>query len=410
MFRKVFPRGYAHYERSRFALELKDFGDWLQASGYSRECVRGHLFRLRGSLERFAGAKPRATYTTSQLEAAFGTAQVRTRRSMLYRATQRAYQRFLCSQDRLAIVPVDDPFAELRHRYRQELLDVRGFSSETVEQHERTIGDFLSRTLSATEDLASLTPADVDRYLALKSRAVGRQRLQHVVAHLRAFFGFCRANGHLRLPLEVIDTVRVHRDELPPRALPWPLVQGLLSSINRSSRSGWRDYALLHLIAHYGLRPSEVVSLRVDSIDWRVRTLRVDQRKTRSTLVLPLADQTVSILQRYMQRGRSHSPYPQLFLRARCPAGALTRHAVSDIFEKRAAQSGLPIERYCLYSLRHAFAMRLLQRGVGLKAIGDLLGHSHLGSTCQYLRLDIDMLREVALPVPSQTQASGGAR
>lgn len=410
MLRKFFPRGYGPYECSRFARELEDFGGWLQATGYSIECARGHLFRVRDSLERFSGARPGAEYTALQLEVVFGTARIATRRSMLYRATQRAYQRFLCSQDRLAIVPVDEPCAELRHRYRQELLDVRGFSTETVEQHERTIDDFLSRTSPATEGLGSLTSADVDQYLALKSRVVGRQRLQHVVAHLRSFSRFCRASGHLSLRIEVIDTVRVHRDELPPRALPWSLVQGLLSSINRSSRCGWRDYALLHLMAHYGLRPSEVVSLRLGSIDWSGRSLRVEQSKTRSTLVLPLADRTVSILQRYLQHARSHSPCPQLFLRARCPAGALTRHAVADIFQKRAAQSGLPIEGYCAYSLRHAFAMRLLQRGVGLKAIGDLLGHSNLGSTCQYLRLDIDMLRGVALPVPSQTQAVGGAR
>jgi site-specific recombinase XerD len=67
-------------------------------------------------------------------------------------------------------------------------------------------------------------------------------------------------------------------------------------------------------------------------------------------------------------------------------------------------KSGLPIEGYSAYSLRHAFAMRLLERGIGLKAIGDLLGHRHLGSTCQYLRLDIDTLRDVALPVPTQAQ------
>jgi site-specific recombinase XerD len=52
------------------------------------------------------------------------------------------------------------------------------------------------------------------------------------------------------------------------------------------------------------------------------------------------------------------------------------------------------------YRLRHTFAMRLLTRGVGVKAIGDLLGHHSLDSTCAYLRLDIDMLRGVALEVP----------
>jgi integrase/recombinase XerD len=401
---ELFPRGYERYEHSRFVRDLEDFGTWLETTGYSRQCARGHLFRVRDSLERSARAKSRATYTVAQLRAVFGTERIRTRRSMLYRATQRAYEGFLLSRGRLAVVPDEVQFAALRHLYRQDLLDGRGLSSETVEQHERTIGDFLSRTLSAGQSLGLLTSADVDQYLALKGRAVGRQRLQHVVAHLRTFLGFCRANEQIHLPLDVIDTVRVHRDELPPRALPWPLVEELLRSIDRSSRSGWRDYAILHLMAHYGVRPSEVVSLRVDSIDWNRRVLKVEQRKTHSTLMLPLADRTTSILRRYLQQGRPHSAHPQLFLRARCPAGGLTRYAVTDIFEKRAAQSGVSIEGYSVYSLRHAFAMRLLERGVGLKTIGDLLGHRHLGSTCQYLRLDIDMLRGVALPVPKQAQ------
>ena len=120
--------------------------------------------------------------------------------------------------------------------------------------------------------------------------------------------------------------------------------------------------------------------------------------------VLPLADQTVSILRQYLQHRDLDSRRPHLFLRARSPVGPLTRHAVADIFDARAAQSGLSVDGYSVYSLRHAFAMRLLERGVGLKTIGDLLGHRHLGSTCQYLRLDIAMLRDVALPVATQAQ------
>jgi len=402
---EFFPRGYARYEVSPFAQELEDFGGWLEATGYSRQCARGHLFRLRDSLERFSTAKLGAVYTVAQLDAVFGTKQKRrtsARRFMLYRATERAFQRFLTSRQRLATAPVDGPFADVRRLYRQELLEVRGLSEDTVRQHDRTVGEFLSHTILAGQSLSSLHSADVDRYLGFKARSVGRHRLQHVVAHLRAFLGFCRMIGQIARPLEIIDTVRVHGDELPPRALAWPIVQELLRSIDLSSRSGWRDYTILHLMAHYGLRPSEIVSLRLDSIDWNGRTMTVVQSKTRSTLVLPLADQTITIIQQYLQcRGRG-SLYPQLFLRARCPTGSLTRHAIADIFDARARQSRFPIEGYSAYSLRHAFAMRLLERGIGLKAIGDLLGHRHLGSTCQYLRLDIDTLRDVALPVPTQ--------
>jgi site-specific recombinase XerD len=228
--------------------------------------------------------------------------------------------------------------------------------------------------------------------------------VQHVVAHLRAFLRYCHDRNEIGLPLHVIDTPRTYHGELPPRALDWPLVQALLRSIDRSSRSGWRDYAILHLLAHYGLRPCEVVSLRLDSIDWDRRTLKVEQRKTRSALVLPLAEQTLSVLRRYLAQGRPRSTHPALFLRARCPAGPLTRYAVTDLFDKRAEQSGLSIDGHSAYSLRHAFAMRLLARGVGLKAIGDLLGHRCLSSTCLYLRLDTDMLRDCALPVPTQVQ------
>ena len=52
-------------------------------------------------------------------------------------------------------------------------------------------------------------------------------------------------------------------------------------------------------------------------------------------------------------------------------------------------------------TLRHTFAMRLLSRGVGMKAIGDVLGHHSFYGTSAYLRLDVAMLRGVALPVPS---------
>ena len=71
-----------------------------------------------------------------------------------------------------------------------------------------------------------------------------------------------------------------------------------------------------------------------------------------------------------------------------------------NLFGRRAREYGLPPGRYSAYSLRHAFAMRLLERGVGVKAIGDLLGHRNLESTCVYLRLDMAALRGVALPVP----------
>ena len=237
------------------------------------------------------------------------------------------------------------------------------------------------------------------------SQAIGyrvtRQTLQHTVAHLRAFLGHAFDRRLIPIRLDTIDTPRTYRAEQPPRAMPWTLVQRLLRSIDRSGKAGWRDYAILHLMAHYGLRPSEIVALEVDSVDLAARTLRVRQRKTASELVLPMASPTLSVLRRYLHRGRPQCGHRELFLRVRRPSGALKHTAVCDLFAKRTRECGIPPGRYSAYSLRHAFALRLLERGVGVKAIGDVLGHRSLESTCVYLRLDIAALRAVALPVPT---------
>ena len=76
--------------------------------------------------------------------------------------------------------------------------------------------------------------------------------------------------------------------------------------------------------------------------------------------------------------------------------------AISVRFKVHARRSGLPIADASAYALRHSFAMRLLDAGVGMKLIGDLMGHRCLDSTAAYLRIQTDMLREVALDVPSE--------
>jgi site-specific recombinase XerD len=270
---------------------------------------------------------------------------------------------------------------------------VRGFSNTTVGHHEQTVSDFIQEVGLAVPKLRKLTSDHVEQYLAGKSKTNTRQSMQHVVAHLRAFLRYGIARGLVREGVDVIDTPRTYRDELPPRAMPWTLVKGLLRSVDRSSKAGWRDYMILHLMAYYGLRASEIAALRIDAIDWGSKTCRVEQRKTQSDLVLPLSHRTLTLLRRYLRHGRPESLLPQLFVRARRPAGVLRHYAVCDVFYTRAARSGLPLDGYSSYSLRHSFAMRLLQRGVGVKAIGDLLGHRSLVATCIYLRLDMPASR-----------------
>ena len=201
----------------------------------------------------------------------------------------------------------------------------------------------------------------------------------------------------------MIDTPRIYRLERLPRHLPWQTVKQLLASIDTTSSYGLRDYTMLFLVATYGLRTCEVVSLTLDDINWRAGTIRIPQRKTAQELVLPLTDAAGDVLVRYLKESRPNLAFRQLFLlRVRAPLGALKPTAVTEAFQLRVRLSGLDIPYHGPHCLRHSYATQLLRQGTSVKAIGDLLGHRDAESTCVYLRLATEELRTVALPVPEE--------
>jgi integrase/recombinase XerD len=302
-----------------------------------------------------------------------------------------------------------DPHASLIARYRHHLSEVRGLAPDTIEGNLWEVGAFLRRALPRGESVASISPNTIEQYIQRRASTVARRTLRHTVDVLRDFLRYCFDQRLLTKRLDVIERPLGFRDELPPRALKWPLIRKLLRSINRNDRAGWRDFMLLHLMAHYGLRNGEIVRLTLESIDWSAQTLLVEQSKTNSWLKLPLLKQTAPLLQRYVDEHRPVNHDRHLFQNALAPYGPMTKFSVSQVFKIRARDSGLPIAHASAYCLRHSFAMRLFARGVGIKAIGDLMGHNNLVSTAVYLRLQTDMLREVALPVPAMPKAARNA-
>jgi integrase/recombinase XerD len=403
MLAQLFPRYYARYVNSPVAYWLEEFADWLESTGYARLRTRIHVSHLKKALEggRLRSVGPDFIFSAESLDKSFAP----WRRVERVRATRRAFQRFLVERQQFFVEPSKSRFSIPLEAYGRYLTEMRGYVAPTVSQHLKTIEVFLAKALGAEGLLRDLSADAVERFVVEEGRRVKRQSLQHIVARLRAFLRFCHDRGEIQDRLDAIDTPRTYRGELPLRAIPWILVQRLLSSIDRSTAAGLRDHAILHLMAHYGLRPSEIVSLTLASIDWQKETLRVEQSKTRSTLILPLADQSLRMLKQYLRCGRQESGHPELFLRLLMPIGPLKYTAVCDIFEKRARESRLRLQGSSSYGLRHAFAMRLLERGVGVKLIGDLLGHHTLESTGAYLRLQTEALRAVALPLP--TPANG---
>ena len=409
MLTELLPK--AHHEHRSLALLggiLDDFDDWLIQHGYrffTRQC---YILRCTAIEDYFSRRRTRSLggLTAENLQ--------QCQRFFRHRPggisnTVGCLRRFLHSEQRIAAPrpPAAKPFDAIAEAYRQQLKDVRGFADTTVAYHNSTVVEFLTYLFSGKKsfELAALTPQHVEGFIRSVAKRFNRHSLQHVVAHVRGFLRFLRMSGQGPERQEFpIDTPRVYRHEQLPRALPWETVCAFLDGIDRSRPAGLRDYAMFLLIVTYGLRGCDVAGLRLSDVDWRARQLIVRQRKTGQPLHLPLTDAVAAALLAYLREGRPCCAYREVFLTLFAPILPLKRQAVGYAFRARVRASALNIPFRGVHCLRHSYAANLLRRGIPLKTIGDLLGHVSTESTCVYLRMNVEELREVALPLPTNSK------
>jgi site-specific recombinase XerD len=384
---------------------LDDWLTWLRGRRYSEFAIRNLTVRAARVCRWLQARRGQALsgLAPSDIRAAYDHFHAR---RIEVAGTARVLGRFLDERHRLAAEPIDPPTDadRLLQSFRTYLTDVRGLSPVTVTGHCRRVRAFLqfAKVRWRRNAVTRVTFERVGAFLRRAATTNNRFSQQQIVGSLRTFLRHLFSEGLLRQPLHhQLDQPRTYRLERLPRAWPWEDVAALLRSVDCSTPTGLRDFTLLHLTATYGLRSGEVVRLTLDDIDWRRGTLAIRQTKTGHTLLLPLTAESRVVLARYLVARPHTDGRRELFLRRPAPAGPLDPTAVHDILNRRITLSGLPLPRSGSHALRHSLAVHLLRRGASLPAIGATLGHRHAESTGIYLRLAIDDLWEVGLPVPS---------
>lgn len=384
-------------------LVMEDFAQWLHAQSYARRSIQGALQGVH-AVVHWLRRRKRIASAAQVTSEALVAAEAHFRSQEEVSSAGRLLHRFLRERKMIPapkLVRLSPSQAEV-NRYATHLWEVRGLAEVTISGHCLYVSRFLEfigfdRKRSA---LPRIKHDQIEAFVRLMAQTHNRYSLLGLVLTLRSFLRFEFSQGVLRRPLhEQIDVPRVYARERLPTVLTREQVQTLLRSIDRRSLNGLRDFTMLYLIAVYGLRRSDIVSLRLDNIDWRNGILHVKQAKTRRPIALPLIDEAGDVLARYLRRARPQSERRELFLRTQAPEGPLVPCAVNVILQNRLKRGGLDLGRCGPHALRYSLAVHLLRRGVAVKAIAEALGHRDCRSTAQYLRLDVDDLRAVGLPV-----------
>ena len=296
---------------------------------------------------------------------------------------------------------VDEYFLDLRNffRYMKQIRDP-ALSEKPLDEI-----DIMDVDL---DFVVSVTLTDIYGYMTYLSR----DRVQHhnspnsdyglnaasrarKIATIRSFYNYLTNKTHqLREnPVKDIDSPKLQKTL--PKYLTLDESIQLLDSVDGKNQE--RDYCILTLFLNCGLRISELVGLNLNDIqDDALRVLG----KGNKVRIIYLNDACQDALKRWLAVRRPIQGRDQnaLFLSSRDER--ISRSMVHAMVKKRLGAAGIDGTQYSSHKLRHTAATLMLQNGVDVRAVQEVLGHDHLNTTEIYTHIDNESLRVAAKANP----------
>ena len=294
------------------------------------------------------------------------------------------------------------PVDVLLASYGAFLLVERGLATCTAAAYVLRARRFLAGQVT-DGDLAKLATRDVTEAIRVEAARVSVGSTQFFVVAVRSFLRFCFLEGLIPTDLSGAMLTATGRRRSPlASGISASDATKLLESCDRRSNEGRRDHAVLLLLLRLGLRASEVSGLVLEDLDWRVGLVTVHGKGHRVDQ-LPLPEEVGAAITAYLQRGRPHPcPHREVFLRSVAPIVGLGRGGISCIVRRACCRAGVP--PVGAHRLRHTLGCEMVNAGVPLPEIAQVLRHRCLTSTAHYARVDIDGLRALARPWPGSVQ------
>lgn len=229
-----------------------------------------------------------------------------------------------------------------------------------------------------------------------------------IISIIRVFLRFCYLNNvtNIDLSLVVPRTKGNHNKKIPSNIWSNDEVSKILGAIDTSTPIGKRDYAVILLVAHLGLRFSDIRLLKFSNVDWQNNCINIVQSKTKKYISLPLLNSVGTAIIDYIKNGRPNSNSEYIFLSVFKSKPFARGTELYSRFTKYIQLAGIDVtnkKQIGLYSLRHTLASKLLEHHTPITTISGILGHTDINNTAIYLKVDISSLRECCLWVEVQS-------
>lgn len=295
--------------------------------------------------------------------------------------------------------------------YADFLRSIRGLKEGSIKIHKRELNAFLQHFFRAGKiNTRKLSPIQIRDYIEKiipKTRSNSRKKMVRMM--MSGYFCFLEMSGiSTKRLINAIPSISSSRPAISPQVLSQTELDNFLDTIDRSTPYGKRVYATVRCLSDLGLRSCDVHQLTLDDINWREKTIKIQNTKRSTPFLFPLAKHVGEALADYILYGRPESSSRKVFLShdkhhwGKPISNAGLRASVL----LQGQMPGLPKKITGTHILRRSVATTLQQKGVSVKVIADFLGHASIASTYLYAQVDIPMLRTIAQPWPTK----GGVR
>ena len=279
--------------------------------------------------------------------------------------------------------------------YENYLTKVKQASSNTISSYMRDIRQFAAwlRTNEST-DVVDATQLNISQYLGqLEDEGRSAATVSRSLASLKNFYSYVVSSGFLEST--PVTDIRVDRGEKKlPQILTGREIELLLAQPACVDAKGYRDKAMLEVMYATGIRVTELIDLDVDDVNLELGTVKcAGTKKTRSIPLYPAALKALTTYMMDIRRGMIADPEEKaLFVNV--SGVRMSRQGFWKIL--KFYQGTARIEKDITpHTLRHSFAVHLLENGADLGSVQELMGHSDISSTQLYTHMVNQKLKSV---------------